>query len=216
MQNGPLELLDKELKPLQVFPAGNQWKPHRFELFDWILLLAGEIVELLLHLVDLSLQVGHLIFTAWARFRFWSFEEWLMVTSNEKSHLLQGQSLYWSKGSLRRYLMMALWSFLLRLLIILVESLSQYHHQYHYDDHHHYRGNIIPSSQSSQVTPATFVWSSVGSLQRGHIHQKYLVDMIMMIVMIVMEIDMMIIKMRMIYKRAHTLEVPGWWWWWSR
>ena len=25
MQNGPLELLDKELEPLQVFPAGNRW-----------------------------------------------------------------------------------------------------------------------------------------------------------------------------------------------
>ena len=37
-------------------------KSHIFELFDCILLLAGEIVELLLHLVDLSLQVGHLAF----------------------------------------------------------------------------------------------------------------------------------------------------------
>ena len=38
----------------------------------------------------------------------------------------------------------------------------------------HHLGNITPSSQSSQVTPATFVWSSVGSLHRSHIHQKYL------------------------------------------
>ena len=45
-----------------------------------------------------------------------------MVTSNEKSHLLQGQSLYWSNGSLSRYLMMALFSS-----ASLSYSLSHYH-----------------------------------------------------------------------------------------
>ena len=64
MKDCPLELLDEELKPLQVFSAGNQSKLKFLQgqvfLNFLILLLGREVVELLLHLVNLPLQVGHL------------------------------------------------------------------------------------------------------------------------------------------------------------
>ena len=201
MQNGPLELLDKELEPLQVFPAGNRWKPAYLSFsagFSYLLersLSSSSIWSIFLSKSGtwysqhgLDLDFDHLKNNWWSPLT--------------RSHTCCKASR--CTGPKGPWVDFDDGSFLLRLLIILVESLSQYHHQYSYQylDHHHYRGNIIPSSQSSQVTPATFVWSSVGSLQRGHIHQKYLVDMIMMIVMIVMEMDMMIIKMKMIYNEG--------------
>ena len=64
MKNCPLELLDEELKPLQIFPAANQSElKFLISAFRWILLLCREIIELLLHLVNLSLQVRHLVFS---------------------------------------------------------------------------------------------------------------------------------------------------------
>ena len=63
MKDGPLKLLDEELKPLQIFPAANQSElKFLISAFRWILLLCREIIELLLHLVNLSLQVRHLVF----------------------------------------------------------------------------------------------------------------------------------------------------------
>ena len=94
MKNVPLELLDEELEPLQVFPtqqiscnpyndASNLSKREQFPksksageefiililslillvliIIIFIISLGGEVVELLLHLVYLPLQVGHLV-----------------------------------------------------------------------------------------------------------------------------------------------------------
>ena len=63
IKDGPLKVLDEELKPFQVFPAANQSElKFGISAFRWILLLGREIIELLLHLVNLSLQIRHLVF----------------------------------------------------------------------------------------------------------------------------------------------------------